>query len=430
SRHAEGTAYAAFDGHRNDDYGTYLFKTTDFGATWVSLRANLPFGWVHVVREDARNPRLLFVGTEFGVFGSWDGGRSWLNLKASNLPTVAVNDLLVHPRDNDLIIGTHGRGVWILDDIGFLQEASEAVLAEPVRVFASRPAVQWFMGGVRESYSKPPFLGKNPSYGLGIGVHFAAEPGEKPKITVLSKDGRVVTELPLNKKAGFQREYWSLQYVPAGPDGKKATPPAIGFFSLPWVSPGDYDIVVSAGDLTGKTTATVKSDPRYPFSEAERKLQADALYQVLVLNKKMSLAATAAKDLRRQIDRSLKPAFDRPENKAGALQAAYQAFEASFRPLEDAIVPKEFFAAGTSRANALRGGTINQLVATLGMTVSGFPAAPNATDLEQLKDLSAAVAKTVTDLNEFLVKGVPVLNKTLDAFKLTPLKAPREIDLE
>jgi len=429
SRFARGTAYAAFDGHRTDDYGTYLYKTTDYGKTWKSLKANLPFGWVHVVREDAKNPNLLFAGTEFGLFGSWDGGLSWLNLKASNLPTVAVNDLLVHPRDNDLIIGTHGRGIWILDDIGFLQELSDAVLAEPLRVFAPRPAVEWLMGNVRESYSKAPFVGKNPAYGLGISVYFQAEPKEKPKIAIMDKAGRILFELPLIKKAGFQREFWSLQAIPVTSDGKKLTPSAMGFLSLPPAVPGDYDIEVTGGDLKARTSGKVEPDPRYDFNEADRKAQSDALTQILVLNKKMSLATTAAKDLRRQINEGIKPALDKPENKADALQAAYRTFEDALKPLEEEIVPKEFMGM-SSRAQALRGGSLSQLVGMLGMGVVGYPAAPNKTDLDQLKDLTAAVEKNVAALNEFLLKGVPAFNQTLEQFKLKPIKAPKEIALD
>ena len=104
-----GTAYAAFDGHRHDDYGTYVYKTTDYGDTWKSIKGNLPLGWVHVIKEDLKNKNLLFVGTEFGIFASLDSGLSWFSLK-NNLPTTAVRDIAIHPRENDLIIGTHGRG--------------------------------------------------------------------------------------------------------------------------------------------------------------------------------------------------------------------------------------------------------------------------------------------------------------------------------
>ncbi len=429
SRFAPGTAYASFDGHRMDDYGTYLYKTTDYGKTWKSIKANIPFGWVHVVREDVKNPRLLFVGTEFGLFGSWDGGLSWLNLKASNLPTVAVNDLLVHPRDNDLIIGTHGRGIWILDDIGFLQELSDTVLAEPIHVFAPRPVVEWFFGSIRESFSKATFAAKNPPAGLGIAAYFRDEPKEKPKIAIIDKAGRVLFEIPLNKKVGFQRESWSLQVVPATPDGKKVTPPTMGFFSLPPAPPGDYDIEVSAGDLKARTSGTVKADPRFVFSEADRKAQAEALTQILILNKKMNLASTAAKDLRRQINETLLPTLNKPENKADALQAAFKKFDEALKPLEDEIVPKEFMGL-SSRALALRGGSLNQLVGTLGGTIVGYPAAPDKTDLDQLKDLTAFVEKNVAAFNEIILKGIPDLNRTLDEFKLKPLKAPKEIALD
>jgi hypothetical protein len=115
SHFQKGKAYAAFDVHRYDDYRTYVFKTTDYGKTWTSLRASLPCGWAHVIREDSFNRNLLFVGTEFGVYASLDDGMSWFSLN-NNLLTVAVRDIAIHPRDRDLIIGTHGRGIWILDD--------------------------------------------------------------------------------------------------------------------------------------------------------------------------------------------------------------------------------------------------------------------------------------------------------------------------
>ena len=156
-----GTAYASFDGHRTDDYRTYLYATADFGKTWRPLAQGLPFGWVHVVREDLVNRNLLFAGTEFGVHASLDGGRSWFSLR-NNLPTVAVHDIAIHPRERDLIIGTHGRGIWVLDDISFLREMSEALLASDFRLFGVRPAV-W-------SLDDPP----------GRAVWEAGIPGEEP----------------------------------------------------------------------------------------------------------------------------------------------------------------------------------------------------------------------------------------------------------
>ena len=124
----EGTAYATFDGHRMGDFKVYVYMTTDFGETWRSIASNLPQnnGIVHVIREHPRNPNLLFVGTEFGLFVSYDRGGNWTQIK-QNLPTVPVDDILIHPRDNDLILGTHGRSIWVMDDITPIEQMNKAV---------------------------------------------------------------------------------------------------------------------------------------------------------------------------------------------------------------------------------------------------------------------------------------------------------------
>ena len=116
-----GRAYVTFDGHRTDDHKPYVFKTTDFGETWTSIAGNLPAGNVNVIREDPKNRNLLYLGTEYGFYVSMDGGKEWKRFM-NGLPTVRIDDILVHPRDNDLIVGTHGRSIWILDDITALQQ--------------------------------------------------------------------------------------------------------------------------------------------------------------------------------------------------------------------------------------------------------------------------------------------------------------------
>ena len=118
-----GTAYVTIDNHRLDDHKPYVFKTTDFGETWTSIAANLPEGNVNVIREDPKNRNLLYLGTEYGVYVSLDGGSEWKEFM-NGLPYVRIDDILVHPRDNDLIVGTHGRSIWIIDDITPLQQLS------------------------------------------------------------------------------------------------------------------------------------------------------------------------------------------------------------------------------------------------------------------------------------------------------------------
>ena len=137
-----GTAYVAGDGHRAADFQPYIFKTTDYGTTWTQITDGIPDGQaVYVVKEDPRNPNLLFAGTEFGMFYTINGGASWNPLQR-NLPVVAVHDIVVHPRENDLVIGTHGRGIWIMDDIWMLQQANEEVLASDGHLFDNGTATR------------------------------------------------------------------------------------------------------------------------------------------------------------------------------------------------------------------------------------------------------------------------------------------------
>ena len=116
-----GTAYVTFDGHRTDDHKAYVFITKDFGETWTSISGNLPAANVNVIREDPKNRNLLYLGNEYGFYISLNGGKEWKRFM-NGLPTVRVDDILVHPRDNDLIVGTHGRSIWIIDDITALQQ--------------------------------------------------------------------------------------------------------------------------------------------------------------------------------------------------------------------------------------------------------------------------------------------------------------------
>ena len=135
-----GTVYALFDGHQNGDFRNWLFRSTDYGRTWTSIAADLPAGRVpHVLREDLVAPGLLYLGTEFGLFVSADGAAHWLPFRA-NLPTVPVNDLALHPRDHALVLGTHGRGIWILDDVRPLRHLATTAPASSVAL-APLPAV-------------------------------------------------------------------------------------------------------------------------------------------------------------------------------------------------------------------------------------------------------------------------------------------------
>jgi len=426
SRFEAGTAYAAFDGHRHDDYATYVFKTADYGKTWTSIKGNLPFGWVNVIREDVKNRNLLFIGTEFGIFASIDAGASWFSLK-NNLPTVAVHDIAVHPRANDLIIGTHGRGIWILDDISFLQEMKPEVLRTPAHVFSIRPTTIWHVSSRRESYTKPVYAAKNPTYGMALTIFLPSKPKEKPKATIQDKEGETVFELNFAAEEGIQRAYWNLQIVPKSKDGKRVPPALTGFTALPLVGPGEYIVEVAVNGQKWKTPASLLPDPRFTMSEEDRRKQHEAIAELLIIGKKMGLTTTAAANIRRQVD-SLKSGLRKEGVNRQAIEGALQAFEEKFKPIEDEVVPKEF---GTQRTreDVLRGGPLNQQILSLGSSLSGYPSAPTRTELFLLNEIRRKVDDYVDKINRVITEDIPGLNKLLEASGLTPLQAPAEVKL-
>jgi photosystem II stability/assembly factor-like uncharacterized protein len=229
SHHAEGTCYLAITRYRNDDRKPYVFKTTDFGETWTNITSDLPHsGSVHVIRESSRNKDLLFVGTEFGLFTSLDGGGRWHALKGG-LPTVAVHDLVIHPRDRDLVIGTHGRSIYVMD-IGPLEELTAAVLDKQAHVFEVHPAIafKWQKPAAEEKKS---YIAPNPPYGAVIHYYLKSAPAKAVSVVILDATGRQMASLEGASRAGLHKVVWNLRA-----DSEKET-----------VRPGEYMVVLLVG---------------------------------------------------------------------------------------------------------------------------------------------------------------------------------------
>lgn len=257
-----GTCYASFDNHRVDDLKPYVFVTRDFGATWSSIAANLPaVGNVNVIREDLKNRNLLFAGTEFGLFVSLNGGGEWKRFM-NGMPIVRIDDILIHPRDNDLIVGTHGRSIYILDDITPLQQLSDKAMAEDVHLFDVRPAISWVndpqqtvsVGGAKY------FAGENAPTGTSFNYYLKAAAQGDVKITISDYSGRVVRTLDGSKQAGLNRVQWNLRPTPpprpAGMGGGGG-----GFGGMaPAVDAGTYIVKLTVGGKDYTTKVVVEPD--------------------------------------------------------------------------------------------------------------------------------------------------------------------------
>jgi photosystem II stability/assembly factor-like uncharacterized protein len=242
----QGTAYVSVDGHRSDDLKPYVFVTRDFGKTFQSIAGNLPaFGNVQVIREDPKNKDLLYVGTEFGLFVSLDAGKTWQKFM-NNYPTVRTDDILVHPRDNDLIVASHGRSVWIADDITPLQQLTPAVRDADATLFDIRPAVAWLndqqhnqqVGGQKN------FIGENAPRGAAINYYLKSAAAGDVKISIADINGRVIRTLDGPKTAGISRVMWNLApTLPGAQQGRGGGGRGGGAA----VDPGTYIVTLDVG---------------------------------------------------------------------------------------------------------------------------------------------------------------------------------------
>ena len=276
-----GTAYLVVDNHRQDDMKPYLWRTTNYGESWTSLAGSLPpDGYLHAVREDPKKRGLLYLGTERGVMFSTDAGQTWRPLKL-NLPTVAVHDLVV--KDNDLVVGTHGRSIWILDDVTPVREWSPQIAAAPMHLFKPSDTIRWrYHSSAREKNA-----GENPPQGAIVYFSLKDKPKGDVTLEIVDNQNRLVRTLSskapepwgasededepkaaLKAEAGLQRAVWDLRWEGATLIRNAKIDygdPTEG----PLVVPGTYTLRLSADGRQQTTTLTVKPDPRVQLSQTE-----------------------------------------------------------------------------------------------------------------------------------------------------------------
>jgi photosystem II stability/assembly factor-like uncharacterized protein len=284
-----GRAYVSYDRHQLGDLAPYLFVTDDFGGSFRALGAGLPArGWVNVVREHPRNPDLLFVGTEVGLFVSFDRGARFASFR-SNLPTVPVDDLLVHPRENDLVVATHGRSFYVLDDATALERHRPG--GDSVELSPPRKATL-FLPWKHESYgAQRQFVGENPPFGALITYHLGrAVAGVS--IAVSDPAGRRIRSLTGASGEGFQRVVWDLRSEP--PEG---VPRARG----PLVPPGRYRLELVAGDSRRESFVDVVADARVDLEEGELQERYEFLVRANELRARLERAVARGESLAKQI---------------------------------------------------------------------------------------------------------------------------------
>ncbi len=328
------TAYAAFDGHQTGDMTPYLFRTTDMGRTWESLSNDSLIGYCHVIREDLENPNLLFAGTEFGLFASVDGGRQWVHYK-EDFPKVSIRDLVIQPDESDLVIGTHGRGIYIIDDISPLRQITPEVLASDVYIFDAEPYVMRSRGGGMQFSGSAEFVGDNPSEVAKIAYYLKKRHlfGDM-KFEIFDSEGKLVKTLPGSKRKGINRIDWQMRLKP--PKVPPAKTLAYQALEGPLAAEGVYTVKMTKGKSTYTGRIELAADPNSPHSAEDRALQHKTVMRLYRMQERLAYVAEAIKDARDQ-------ANDRAEKlkKKDGLRKELEKFSDKLTDLHETLVITE-----------------------------------------------------------------------------------------
>ncbi len=276
-RFDEGTVFVTFDGHRNGDMKPYLYKSEDYGESFNLLSDENIKGYCFDIIQDLVNPELLFLGTEFGLFASIDGGSSWARMEG-NIPLVAVHEMVIHPEKNDLIFATHGRGIMIIDDISPLRALKTEYFNQELTFLPSRPYLISSQGIQQKFGGDDEFTGRNPPDGVYISYYLNKRHvfGDMI-IEIYDKEGNKVSTLPAGKRKGINRELWVPREKP--PKVPVSNNLSAAATQGPVLLPGDYRVVVIKGDKKFESSISILFDPDLPHSEADRELQLKTLHK-------------------------------------------------------------------------------------------------------------------------------------------------------
>ncbi|HET8888168.1 MAG TPA: sialidase [Candidatus Angelobacter sp.] len=411
SRFDEGTAYATFDRHTFGDMKPYLYKTTDFGNTWTPLvnDASGVTGYAHVITEDTVDRNLLFLGTEFGLWISIDGGKQWAQYKGSGFPSVAVRDIVVQPRESDLVLATHGRGIWIIDDISSLRTLTPELMAQDA-VLLDSTSIQYLNSNGGWPEGDATFSGPSRTQDAFItyyqkGRHIFGD----MKIEIIDPDGKVMDTIAGSKHRGLNRATWSMRLKP--PTVPPAASAAFGAATGPRVLPGTYTVKMTKGDKVYTSKLKLALDPRAAYNEQERRQQYDLAMKLYKMMERMSFAVDSMVSLR---DTATARAAKLPAK--DPLRTSLEQFSRQVDALRSKIV-------ATKEGGAITGEErIREYLTTVYGDVNNYDGKPTNSQVERTDALGRELEDVIKELDQLTAKQLPAINSGLQKKKLEPIQ--------
>ncbi|HXT23633.1 MAG TPA: glycosyl hydrolase [Candidatus Eisenbacteria bacterium] len=432
-----GTAYAAVDAHKLDNFKPYIFTTRDFGKTWTKIIAGLPDNsYVHAVREDPTREGLLYVGTETGIWVSFNDGMNWQPLQL-NLPSTPIHDMVVH--DDDLVVATHGRSFWVLDDISPLRQASTSIAAENTHLFAPRTAWRTRFGYLNDAgeistsaYRRRFAIAENPPAGAILYYYLKEEQKQPAKLEILDAQGNVIRGFNSEEKrteegaadwdrdapeehipanTGLNLFSWDLRY-----ERPTKIPQAV--YDLyepigPLALPGTYQVRLTVGGKAHTASFEVKMDPRVRTSAEDLRKQFDLILKIRDRTDEMNKAIIAIRDLREQL-KALEKRLGASKSDASGPPNLVVAASTDLRKKIAAIEEELIQVNGKSSEDSANYPTkLESKFAYLQNVTDSADTAPTGAELAVFAELDERLETQLAKWREVLAKDVPALNEAM-----------------
>jgi photosystem II stability/assembly factor-like uncharacterized protein len=415
-----GTAFVTVDRHMWGDMTPYVYRTTDYGKTWTPLTSATSGinGYAWVIKQDPVSPNLLYLGTEFGLYISLDGGSTWAPFKPSNFPAVAVRDIAIQPRDGDLVLATHGRGIWIVDDLAPLRAISAQTMAADVALLPGRPVQQRISANGGWSEGDASYFGDNPATGAVISYSLKSRQViGKLTIEILDAAGNVVDTLPASKRKGLNRVTWSMNTKPplVPPAALIAGQAVVG----PRVLPGNYTVRVTRAGTVYTMPLVVGLDRRVTFTVADRKAQFDAANRVKAIFARMYTLVAGIASVRGEA-----AAYETRLAPGDPLRAQLDALSAKADTLRKLVV-------ATTEGGAITGELrLRENTADVYGAILSTEGAPPPYILARVDALDGQLADVEKQFATLTSTALPQINPQLKAKSLPPITVMSGVALE
>lgn len=408
SKHEPGRAYVVAEDHRRGDWTPHVYVTEDYGVTWTSLSSTSIAGFVHAIEEDPENPDLLFLGTEFGLRVSFNRGQSWEKYTAG-VPAVPIRDLVVHPRDADLVLGTHGRALIVLDDIRPLRELAEdpSIRGATVHVFAPPPAYDVNIAEAIGYRSTGHAMAQAETRANGAILTFWTAEGGDADIAVTNEEGALVYSSTVSATGGANRIVWDLR--PGGDSDEAVFPRQMSVF------PGTYQVAVTSGNLTSASTLSVMADPRNSVSTADLVAKRDALLEMSSISQRENDARKELAHLLAAVETVLETLAE----DADALREQGETLQSELRALNERLFT------GAECQGGCGGEVVADLIGRPTGRITSDTGGPSANTMHMMNQARAAADTIETELSAVTGGAVSAYRTALQTAGYTPFGGER-----